>query len=164
MKLISMQDFVLNINELIPKESDQFFQSWQNKKLMIIESYANFLKQPLKLEMFIAINEFGEVLEKPIKENFTDETGFVNNAFFIETNDYLKAEEKVFFKGFYVKMYEEPKDGILGVIKDDNFQFKGIWYEGEEGFRLNDISEKQKIEDLRSCNELTQVAVDRIFG
>ena len=60
MKLVSMTDFVLNINELVPKESDQFFQSWQNKKLMIIENYANFLKEPLKLEMFIFCDKYTE--------------------------------------------------------------------------------------------------------
>ena len=46
----------LNINELVSKENDQFFQSWQNKKIMIIENYATFLKQPLKLEMFVGDN------------------------------------------------------------------------------------------------------------
>ena len=60
MKLISMTDFVLRINELVPKEIEQFLQSWQNKKLMIIENYANFLKEPLKLEMFILYDNHTE--------------------------------------------------------------------------------------------------------
>ena len=63
MKLISMTDFVLNINELVSKESDQFFQSWQNKKMMIIENYARFLKEPLRIEMFVPCDEDGNVLE-----------------------------------------------------------------------------------------------------
>lgn len=122
MKLISMQDFVIQ-----EWEKDLYTDDFAK----IVKSYADFLKQPLKLEMFINLNN--------------------NN-------------DEVLFKGFYVKMYDKPQDGILGVIKDDNFQFKGIWHEGEEGFRLNDVCAKQRIEDLRSCNELTQVAIDRIFG
>ena len=47
-----MTDFVLRINE-IEKEIDQFFDSWRMKQLRIIENYAKFLKQPLKLEMFV---------------------------------------------------------------------------------------------------------------
>ena len=50
--LIPMTDFVLRINE-IEKEVDQFFDSWRMKQLRIIENYAKFLKQPLKLEMFV---------------------------------------------------------------------------------------------------------------
>ena len=50
--LIPMTDFVLRINE-IEKEIDQFFDSWKMKQLRIIENYAKFLKQPLKLEMFV---------------------------------------------------------------------------------------------------------------
>lgn len=122
MKLISMQDFVL--------EQYSFDEQLYRDTLRNIVSYANFLKEPLKLEMFINLNDNDEIL----------------------------------FKGFYVKIYDEPKDGILGVIKDDNFQFKGIWYEGEEGFRLNDVCVKQRIEDLRTCNELTDLAIKRIFG
>lgn len=117
-----MQDFVL--------EQYIFDEQLYRDTLKNIVNYANFLKQPLKLEMFIKLND----------------------------------SDKLLFKGFYVKMYDEPKDGILGVVKDDNFQFKGIWYEGEEGFRLNDISAKQRIEDLRNCNELTDLAIKQIFG
>ena len=50
--LIPMTDFVLRINE-IEKEIDEFFDSWRMKQLRIIENYAKFLKQPLKLEMFV---------------------------------------------------------------------------------------------------------------
>ncbi|MEZ4788294.1 MAG: hypothetical protein R2790_10590 [Flavobacterium haoranii] len=146
MKLISMTDFVLQqYNEAYSK--DQFVER--------VEAYANFLKEPLKLEMFIPCDEYGNILEKP---------ELIDERYNLKLIDYEQALENVFFKGFYVKMYEEPQDGILGVIKDDNNQFKGIWYEGEEGFRLNDICSKQRIEDLISCNELTQVAIDRIFG
>lgn len=146
MKLISMQDFVLEQNNEAYSK-DQFIER--------VEAYANFLKEPLKLEMFIPCDEYGNILEKP---------ELIDERYNLKLLDYEQALEKVLFKGFYVKMYDEPQDGILGVIKDDNSQFKGIWYEEEEGFRLNDICSKQRIEDLISCNELTQVAIDRIFG
>ena len=63
MKLISMTKFVLNIDELVPKDYDQFFDSWQNKKLSIIENYANFLEEDLKFEMFVNTDINGNFLE-----------------------------------------------------------------------------------------------------
>ena len=33
--LIPMTEFVLNIDKLVPKDGDQFFESWQNEKLII---------------------------------------------------------------------------------------------------------------------------------
>lgn len=63
MKLMSMTDFVLNIKELVPKDSDQLFDSWQNKKLSIIENYANFLEEDLKIEMFVPCDINGNFLE-----------------------------------------------------------------------------------------------------
>ena len=50
--LIPMTEFVLNIDKLVPKDGDQFFESWQNEKLIIIENYARFLNKPLELGMF----------------------------------------------------------------------------------------------------------------
>ena len=85
--LIPMTDFVLRINE-IEKEIDQFFDSWRMKQLRIIENYAKFLKQPLKLEMFVPCDDDGNILENP------DETIYKE-----------KDKEKVLFEGF--KPYED---------------------------------------------------------
>ena len=68
MKLIKMSDFVLEKNILDEKEIKQ------------IINYANFLKQNLKLEMFVPCDDDGNILE--------------------EINIYEKAKEKVLFKGF----------------------------------------------------------------
>ena len=57
MKLISMQDFVLEQNNEAYSK-DQFVER--------VEAYANFLKEPLKLEMFIPCDDNGKVLEQPI--------------------------------------------------------------------------------------------------
>jgi hypothetical protein len=51
MKLISMTDFVLDQNKKF--KSDRFYQG-QFKDNVV--NYANFLKQPLKLEMFVGDN------------------------------------------------------------------------------------------------------------
>ena len=67
--LIPMTDFVLRINE-IEKEIDQFFDSWRMKQLRIIENYAKFLKQPLKLEMFVPCDDDGNILENPYESIF----------------------------------------------------------------------------------------------
>ena len=154
MKLISMTKFVLNINELVPKDSDQFFDSWRNKKLSIIENYSNFLETQLRLEMFIPLNEYGEVLDKPIEKNFTDGTGFVNNAFFIETNDYLKAQEKVLLEGFSLRI-----DDDLKVLLHDETKCVRTF------FNFNDAFKGMKVEDMVHKNyELTPNAIKRIFG
>lgn len=61
-----------------------------------IVNYANFLKQPLKLEMFIVCDEDGNVFEEPIN-NFNLEIEDSNK--WIEYNN---AKEKVLFEGFEV--------------------------------------------------------------
>jgi transposase len=52
--------------------------------------------------MFVPCDDDGNVLEEPQKENFTEENGFVNNAFFIETNVFQTAQSKVIFSQFRV--------------------------------------------------------------
>ena len=104
--LIPMTDFVLRINE-IEKEIDQFFDSWRMKQLRIIENYAKFLKQPLKLEMFVPCDDDGNVLAEPKKPHtFASE----NSDEYIkkwksEIEIYNKAKEKVLFEGF--KLYKD---------------------------------------------------------
>jgi hypothetical protein len=58
MQLISMTDFVLE--QVNPKNTDSQFC----EKIIY---YANFLKQPLKLEMFVPCDEDSNVLEEPIR-------------------------------------------------------------------------------------------------
>ena len=108
--LIQMTDFVLRINE-IEKEVDQFFDSWRMKQLRIIENYAKFLKQPLKLEMFVPCDEDGNVLGEPeiysqwVRENFNDE--LENEERINQCKDYHQAKEKILFEGF--EPYEDYK-------------------------------------------------------
>lgn len=112
--LIPMTDFVLRINE-IEKEIDQFFDSWRMKQLRIIENYAKFLKQPLKLEMFVPCDDYGNVLKEPINYNIWEELHYNNGKKekgtigFDEHLKYQKAKEKV--------LCEHPLSS-LDMIKD----------------------------------------------
>jgi len=54
MKLISMTDFVL-------EQKDSYY----NQRFFKIEKYANFLKQPLELWMFVPCGDNGNFLEEP---------------------------------------------------------------------------------------------------
>lgn len=93
MKLISMTDFVI---ETLEKEVTVDYGA--SEKIMEVFRYANFLKQPLKLEMFIPCDDDGNVLEEP------DSIG-VGNDFYYERafDQYQKAKEKVLFEGFEFK-------------------------------------------------------------
>ena len=99
--LIPMTDFVLRINE-IEKEIDQFFDSWRMKQLRIIENYAKFLKQPLKLEMFVPCDDDGNILENPDETIYKEKD---KECYGWDMIDYEKAKEKVLFEGF--KPYED---------------------------------------------------------
>ena len=137
--LIPMTDFVLRINE-IEKEIDQFFDSWRMKQLRIIENYAKFLKQPLKLEMFVPCDENGNVLEEPQmrpERNSFDEEDMDYDA--QELYDYIKAKEKVSFE------YKPQFD--LGIIKHHISQGRNIEYLANFG-----------------SMQLTKTALNAIFG
>ena len=104
-KLIPMTDFVLKrVNTPLAGQQVSSVRHHELEKYRQIFKYANFLNQPLKLEMFVPCDEDGNIIQEPKKENYTDSTGFVNNAYFIETNDCQKAKEKVIFEGFVAKI------------------------------------------------------------
>ena len=91
MKLISMTDFVLeqlNEQNSRTKPMREVFNS--------LEKYAKFLKQPLKLEMFVPCEEEGEILNyNEILESVKEGT---ETWAIWET-----AKEKVLFEGFEVE-------------------------------------------------------------
>ena len=107
MKLISMTSFVLQRDITDIKQRDS------------IVKYANFLKQPLKLEMFVPCDEDGNVLEEPkIEEEYVDE--HTTQIFAQYQYDLDKAKEKVLFEGI-----EFRKNGGVNflTIKEDTFAF-----------------------------------------
>ena len=123
--LIPMTDFVIEIDENKPKfknfssfsEINQYEINGYNK----IRNYATFLKQPLKLEMFVPCDENGNILEEPQmrpERNSFDEEDMDYDA--QELYDYIKAKEKVLFE------YKPQFD--LGIIKHHISQGRNIEY------------------------------------
>lgn len=96
MKLISMTDFVLEQTELL-------YESNPHKLIHKIVNYAQFLKQPLTLGMFVPCDENGNVLEEPKKDyHFMYANGQEFYPHQIDEYNLLlsKAKEKILFKGF----------------------------------------------------------------
>ena len=88
--LIPMTDFVNNVGNMENYPSHEKALSW-------IYNYATFLKQPLKLEMFVPCDEDGNVLEEPkIEEEYVDE--HTTQIFAQYQYDLDKAKEKVLFE------------------------------------------------------------------
>jgi hypothetical protein len=84
MKLISMTDFVLEQNN---------FKVFRNQQIL---NYANFLKQPLELWMFVPCDENGDVLEEPkTKWKSNEERCLFNDEFNKETLDILLQYENI---------------------------------------------------------------------
>lgn len=102
-KLISMTDFVLEQSKLTGYDISDY--DW----IIRIVNYAKFLKQPLKLEMFVPCDDGGNVLEHPIyTTNHSDECyckGCEEETKRCSDlqDQYQKAKEKVLFEGFEVK-------------------------------------------------------------
>ena len=156
--LIPMTDFVLRIN-YIEKEIDQFFDSWRMKQLRIIENYATFLKQPLKLEMFVPCDEDGNVLEDPkIEEEYVDE--HTTQIFAQYQYDLDKAKEKVLFEGFKIYDYKLNVFFYLGRRKTLSYDKKR-----KDFITIGLLPET--VEDLINISsqiKLSQTALNSIFG
>lgn len=82
MKLISMTDYVLE---------SQRFKEDSDTAIFKVTNYANFLKQPLNLGMFIPCDEDGDTLEVPYYADGID-----------KVNKYKEAKERVLFEGFEI--------------------------------------------------------------
>ena len=150
-RLKSMTDFVLEQNYTTTLDMSQI--DLYDKELSILEkirNYAKFLKQPLKLEMFVPCDEYGNVLEEPkIKEEEIDEH---TTQIFAKYQYYLdKAKEKVLFEGF--KPYEDYECAKYEDVYVDEEVCDGKFTIEE---LIKDVG-KTKI-------KLSQTALDIIFG
>lgn len=100
MKLLSMTDFVLIEQMKINQAKKIKLKHLSSQYLDRIFNYANFLKQPLKLEMFVSVDEVGNLLEEPLQEHYTDCTEEQNaKDWLYNLEKYKQAKEKVLFKG-----------------------------------------------------------------
>jgi hypothetical protein len=95
-KLISMTDFVLDRNKSEEVCREDFVKC---------SRYANFLKQPLELWMFVPCDEKGNVLEHSIEPEYpyNDKTCDIWSQYDIYLKKYQQAKERVLFEGFEIK-------------------------------------------------------------
>lgn len=94
-KLIPLSDFVLEQKKKLGES--QLISSILDTTQLIF-NYAEFLKQPLKLEMFVPCDEDGNFLEKPADDDYS----FYTHKNQSVQEEYQQAQEKVLFDGFEV--------------------------------------------------------------
>ena len=123
MKLISMTDFVLEqVKNAKYEEFHQVNETFVNKVI----NYAKFLKQPLKLWMFVPCDENSNVLEHPKnyhKNIVIDELKRIDNYNNL-IKEYEQAKERCLFEwqdGFDYKTICEMFTDLEDII---DFQFE----------------------------------------
>ncbi|CAI9673423.1 MULTISPECIES: hypothetical protein [Elizabethkingia] len=97
-KLIPMTEFTLQKCKFLEIESndDLKLNMESHFALLSIRRYAQFLKQPLALWMFVSINSKGEIAQRPEwKNNKGGELQFE-----YENKEYEEAKSRVLFEGF----------------------------------------------------------------
>lgn len=93
-----MTDFVLKTKEETPYLYVSYNSFDFNKKVV---SYAQFLKQPLILGMFVPCSDKGDVLEKPKSILiYQMQCGECSEDEMRINREYLEAKERVLFEGF----------------------------------------------------------------
>lgn len=126
MKLKSATDFVLEQE----KNYAHVTRDMKKNLFLLVVDYAKFMKQPLRLEMFVPTDEEGRIWEAPKGCCSGRECGCMGqpvNYFSREDiNKYYELESKVLFKGFEFKAYERmicfDKSGIEIFIYNQNYQ------------------------------------------
>lgn len=153
MKLISTTDFVLETsNKKLDFDNTNLYEfSYDN--LHKIYKYANFLKKPLELGMFVPCDEDGNVLRKPKKSQWYE----------YDLKKYQEAEERVLFKGFEVED-KTPNTIWLGVNNEKgNDKHFNVQYSFIEKRFMYSFTEYKTIEDLIPCGlELTESGIKEI--
>lgn len=130
--LIPMTDFINNVGNMENYPSHENALSW-------IYNYATFLKQPLKIEMFVPCDDEGNVLEYFPIHRFADNPE--------KYRRYKKAKENVLFE---LKIDSDYKFDI------SDYKFICNYYVNLENWlKDNDVLYKIK---------LSQTALDSIFG
>lgn len=151
MKLILMTDFVLEQTELNKLDKISVFDF-----ALRVKNYAQFLKKPLTLGMFVPCDDKGNVLEEPKTCCSGRECGCMGMPYNYSSNeeldDYLEAEKSVLFEGWKII----HQDKIRITIECDCFQLD--W-----AIAYNSFYHYAKIENLSHLNfELTETAIKQI--
>ncbi len=139
MKLISMTDFVLQ--EKTGGQQVNSITSQLYYELRIIKKYADFLKQPLKLEMFVPCDDNGNVLEDIIGN------GMIHN-YSEKLKQHEQAKDKVLFDGFDIYSNGDLHNAFVTF----------------ESSRLEIMNVENLITDFQYSFYLTPNAIKRIFG
>lgn len=139
MKLISMTDFVLQ--EQKGGQQVNSITSQLHYELKRIKKYANFLKQPLKLEMFVPCDDNGNFLEDIIGN------GMIHN-YSEKVKQYEQAKDKVLFNGFNIYANGDLHNAFVTF----------------ESNRLEIMNVENLITDFQYSFYLTPNAIERIFG
>lgn len=102
MKLINMTDYVL-------EQSKRYFDGHivLSQYEELTRSYANFIKQPLALWMFVPCDENGKVFTKP----FTD-LHVISDTTKGEIYAYNKAQNRCLFEGFITREIFNPSESF----------------------------------------------------
>lgn len=143
MKLLPMSDFVLEIAKQ-RKENEEHGWDYTSSDFNRVLNYAQFLKQPLTLGMFVPCDEDGNVLEEP-KEDDLNMSWFEKTELYNKEKEYDKAKEKVLFDGF--EYVSETKETWLFKI---NGNFPRI------------IGKKLTIESLKMFKDQIQLTITSI--
>jgi len=105
---ISMTDFVLEQYKIWCDDNNPDCRSTE-RYISRTKNYATFLKQPLKLGMFVPCDENDDVLEEPNDYKYyihDDETGAYDGPHEKDCIKYMQAKERVLFEGFYMDFDE----------------------------------------------------------
>ena len=137
--LIPMTEYVIEIDKGTNDEINPILTSWND-----VVDYANFLKQPLKLEMFIPCDDDGSFLEQPL---FKDYSGVLPDINYKDAlKRYKKALSKVIFKGFEAGSHGSKYKNIM-------FGNKCLTLNIEAGYFENSLDQVfETIEDLTHLN------------
>jgi len=131
MKLISMTAFVLEQSNKLGTAEGGYISFSDN-----VINYANFLKTPLTLGMFVPCDEDGNVLEDIEWKNFRGKM----EDFHSVANKFKQAKDKVLFDGFTSSYDELTHSGKL--------------------FWVGEFSGKETVENLIPSNlTLTETAI-----
>ena len=153
--LIPMTDFVLHFANQRASSKVENIVPDLLKINEYIFNYAKFLKQPLKLEMFVPCDEDGNLWEyPPTKEEWEwaqKDSADAKQSFKQKEYYYEKAKEKVLFEGF--EPYEDYKCAKYEEVYVDEEVCDGK-------FTVEDL-----IKDVGKTKiKLSQTALDSIFG
>lgn len=160
MKLISMTDYVL---ESSYGDTGMFEKGGIAEALKGINNYAKFLSQPLKLEMFVPIDDEGNVLEYPEKSEKLAEGVISYSKYNLWCERNKKFLDKVLFKGFefngaYLINHNDNRTVILSL--EPNKKLKLVVDTGNNTSCMKEVS---NIELLTNCDiELTENAIKQL--